>query len=246
MAGADSLPAPAGSLLGAPLPTKGVALWVPQPCGLPPSQACRAPGLVTCARLSVFTHSTRGKPQLLGSQHFLAGLLRCHSHAAQFTHVSIRVRGFYCCMGMELWPSPLSNSRTLRHPEMKPYPYELSPPQSPPQAPSRPWRSQFWTFHTWTHTLCGLPCLVPSLSVKCSGSIRGVASVGASLLCAMDSASAPPSVGLWAVPPHAPQTARPFLDEGSERSAQSPGGNLGASENAGCRASRKCHPPESP
>ena len=59
-----------------------------------------------------------------------------------------------------------------------------------PPVPASPLPVRGWAYsgrsHTWTHTPRGLSCLVPSLSVTCSGSVHGAAGVGASLLLAAE------------------------------------------------------------
>ena len=75
-------------------------------------------------------------------------------------------------------------------PEETPSPSPLIP---PPHLPGPP-RASFPSVdepvldvsRTWTHTSRGLSCLVPSLSVVRSGSVRGAAGVGASLLLAAE------------------------------------------------------------
>lgn len=164
VAGAEGLPMPAGSLLGGPLPTQGgVVLGSLSPVGSPrgaagclplsgvqgtgPCHACTRPCACLC--------TARVKSGLWLVPCSLAALLRCHPHAALFTHMSTQVRGFCCCVCTELWPSPLCNSGTLRHPQMKPTPISSCPHSFPHKAPSRPWMSLFWMFHTCGLTPCG-------------------------------------------------------------------------------------------
>ena len=80
-----------------------------------------------------------------------------------------------------------STSGTFHLPGKQLCPHTVTPhrPAPPPRTPFRPWMNLFWTFHTHGLTPpCGTSRLVPSLSVVCSGSVRGAAGVGAWLLLA--------------------------------------------------------------
>lgn len=81
------------------------------------------------------------------------------------------------------------NSRMLHLPEGNPVPICChSPPFPGPHEPPFPSLEEpgLEVSHVWTHTPCGLLCLVPSLSLVGSGSGPGATHVGASLLFAAE------------------------------------------------------------
>ena len=71
-----------------------------------------------------------------------------------------------------------------------PISYHFSTPSPSPRPPRAPFPSVDEPVVdvplAWPHTPCGLSCLGPSLSVVCSGSVRGAAGEGASLLLAAE------------------------------------------------------------
>lgn len=78
--------------------------------------------------------------------------------------------------------SPLSSSRTFHHPKGNPIPSTITP-QPPALVSSLPVPDEpgLAMSHAWTHALCGLVCLVPSLRTVGSGLSPG-RHMGASLL----------------------------------------------------------------
>ena len=107
--------------------------------------------------------------------------LTCHTSHPVEVNSSVAFGTFAKLCNHHLYPAPEHShlTETSSPPAGTP-----SPGPGPPRVPSPSVDgSVLHVSHTWTHTPCGLSCVVPSLSVLGPGSVLGAAEVGDSRAC---------------------------------------------------------------